>query len=134
MEIITTLLSIVLTILGWVLGIVFWFLSFLLMPLLIIAVIAAVALRYAWRTPITKPYVESMIKRLGDNGHKRARRMLYMITVEPFRVTFRFIGFSILHAWVNLWWKPKWSPWTRARQRPLKNNKAKNSNKKKTPA
>jgi hypothetical protein len=123
LDILYTILSIVLTILGWVFAILWWFLSFLFMPLLILAVLAAFALRIAWRTPMTKPFVERMFARLQEKGYGGVKRLLYLLTVEPFRVIFRFIGFSMLYAWVNLWWKPKWSPWTRARENP-KNKKA----------
>ncbi len=88
------------------------------MPLLILAVIAAFVLRYAYRTPMTRPYVERLFTRLQEKGFGGAKRLLYLISVEPFRVIFRFVGFSVLYAWVNLWWKPKWSPWTRARENP----------------
>lgn len=118
MDILWTLLSVILTIVGWLLSIVLWFLSFLLMPFLILAVIAAVALRYAWRTPALKPYVEGLFNKLGDWGFKKSKELLYLFTVEPFRVIFRFLWFSLLYALVNLMWKPKWTPWTRARQRP----------------
>jgi hypothetical protein len=109
-----------LTILGWIFSVFWWFLSFLLMPLFILAVLAAIALRYAYRTPVTKPWVERLFARLQEKGFGGAKKLLYLITVEPFRVIFRFVGLSILYAWVNLWWKPKWSPWTRARERPEK--------------
>ncbi len=88
------------------------------MPLLILAVIAAFALRYAYRTPMTRPYVERMFTRLQEKGFGSAKKLLYLITVEPFRVIFRFIGLSLYYSWVNLWWKPKWSPWERAKERP----------------
>ena len=130
MEIIYTLVSILFTILGWLLSIVLWFLSFLLMPLLILAVIAAFALRYAYRTPMTKPYVERMFASLQAKGFGSAKKLLYLITVEPFRVIFRFIGLSILYSWVNLWWKPKWSPWERAKENPKIQNGKKKKNKK----
>jgi hypothetical protein len=100
------------------------------MPLLILAVLAAFALRYAYRTPLTRPYVERMFSRLQDKGFGGAKRLLYLITVEPFRVIFRFIGFSILYSWVNLWWKPKWSPWSRARERAPRSKDDKQSGKK----
>lgn len=118
MDIFWTIIGILFTILGWILSIVLWFLSFLLMPLLILGVIAAVALRYAWRTPATRPYVERLFARLQEKGFGGAKRLLYLISVEPFRVIFRFFALSILYAWVNLWWRPKWSPWERARERP----------------
>ncbi len=114
------LIGFIFTILGWLLSIILWFLSFLLMPLLILLVLVAFALRYAYRTPMTKPYVERLFTRLQEKGFGGARRLLYLVSVEPFRVIFRFIGLSILYAWVNLWWKPKWSPWTRARENPKK--------------
>ncbi len=133
MDILYTLFSIVFTLLGWLLSIVLWFLSFLLMPLLILAVIAAFALRYAYRTPMTRPFVERMFASLQAKGFEGAKRLLYLISVEPFRVIFRFIGLSLLYAFVNLWWKPKWSPWTRARENPKKqgSGKAKSKGKKK---
>ncbi|MCP4934029.1 MAG: hypothetical protein GY927_07435 [bacterium] len=122
-EIIYTLIGLIFTILGLLFSIILWFLSFLLMPLLILLVLAAFALRYAYSTPMTKPYVERLFARLQEKGFGGAKRLLYLISVEPFRVIFRFIGLSILHAWVNLWWKPKWSPWTRARENPEKREK-----------
>jgi hypothetical protein len=118
MSILWTILSIILTVLGWILSIVLWFLSFLFMPLLILAVMAGFALRYAWRTPALKPYVEAVFQKLGDWGFKKSKEMLLLFTVEPFRVISRFIWFSLTYSLVNLLWKPKWTPWTRARQRP----------------
>ena len=93
------------------------------MPLLILGILAAFALRVAWRTPMTKPLVERMFQRLQEKGYGGIKRLLYLLTVEPFRVIFRFIGLSMLYAWVNLWWKPKWTPWTRARENPKNNRK-----------
>jgi hypothetical protein len=121
MDILLTLLGFLLTVLGWILSFILWFLSFLLMPLLIVGIIAAIALRFAWRAPLTRPYIERLLARLGERGHRGAKRLVYLITVEPFRVIFRFIGLSILYSWVNLWWKPSWSPWERARERPPEN-------------
>ncbi len=104
------------------------------MPLLILLVLAAFALRYAYRTPMTKPYVERLFTRLQEKGFGGAKRLLYLVSVEPFRVIFRFVGLSILYAWVNLWWKPKWSPWTRARENPKQRGSGKGKKKNKSGA
>ena len=131
MDILWTIISILLVPVGWIFSLILWFLSFLLMPLLIAGVIAAIALRYAWRWPPTRPLVEKMITSLGRSGHKRAKKLLYLITVEPFRVIFRFIGFAMLYSWVNLWWRPKWSPWERAREHPATGKKSAKTKKRK---
>ena len=125
MDILWTIISILLIPLGWIFSLLLWFLSFLLMPLLIMGVIAAIALRYAWRWPLTRPFIEKMIAALGKSGHRRAKKFIYLITVEPFRVIFRFFGFAMLYAWVNLWWRPSWSPWERAREHPAPRAKRK---------
>ena len=130
MEIVTTVLSILLSILGILWSIVWWFLSFLFTPLLILAVIGVIGLRYAYRTPILKPYVERLFAGLTDKGYFWLRQLLYLISVEPFRVLMRFMWFSIVYAVVNLWWQPRWSPWQRAKERPERSRPVQKTRKK----
>ncbi len=118
MEILSAIFSLLWAILGVLWSIIWWFLSFLLMPFLMLLLIAAIALRYAYRSPYFKPFIDRQFTRLGNKGLDWLRNLLYMISVQPVRVLLRFMWFSTLYAFINLLWRPRWSPWQRAKERP----------------
>ena len=110
------ILSIILYLFWLIFSVVWWFLSFLFLPLFILLIILIIVLRFAYRSPYFKPYLDKKFKQIGAYGLDKFKAILYTITVVPFHVLLRFILLSVWHAIISLLWKPKWSPWERARK------------------
>ena len=122
MELLGTLFGFLWGILSFILGIIWWILSFLFFPLFVLGIIAVFALRFAYQTPLLKPYVERLFSRLGEKGLHGARSLLQLLTLYPLQLLIRYIWFSIWREVVYLFWRPKWTAWERARRRSQKQN------------
>ena len=117
------ILSIITFIISIIFSVIWWILSFFFLPLFILLVIALLVIRFAYRFDYLKPFIDRQFKKLGQYGLNSAKGIAYALTVLPLHVLFRFLWLSVWHAFISLLWKPKWSPWERARKIPRKTHK-----------
>lgn len=109
-----TILATLISILWWIVSTLLWVIVWFLLPFLIVAFIALRLAEKAFGQEAVRAWVKSKALLFGAGTWERVRPWLFALGVAPFRVLLWFIAYTIWHALVSLFWRPKWSPWTRA--------------------
>ena len=99
---------------SWVFFTLLWLIFWVLLPF---AVVAFVVIRIADNL-LGREVVWLWLKRqslkFGARTWRYTRRTAFALTALPVRILFYLLFFGLWHSIINLFWKPRWSPWERA--------------------
>jgi len=113
-SLLASLFSLLFGLLWWILSTLLWALVWVLLPLAIVAFIALRIAEKALGPAVVRGWIKTQALRFGLGTWQRARRLLFALGVMPLRVLAWFAIYTVRHAIISLFWRPKWSPWQRA--------------------
>lgn len=108
------IISTVVSILWWIVTTLLWVVVWFLLPFLIVAFIALRLAEKSFGAEVVRGWIKTRALKFGAGTWDRVRPWLFALGQAPFRVVLWFLVYSVQHALVSLFWRPKWQPWTRA--------------------
>lgn len=117
LDLLLGLLSIIWSVVWWVLWQLIWLIVWFLLPLALAAFIALRIAEKALGPEVVRAWVKRQSMKLGAGAWRRTRRILFAVGVLPLRVLGLLAVYTVWHSIVNLFWRPRWTPWQRAWER-----------------
>ena len=105
-----TIISVVM----WFASYAFWIFVWFFLPFVILAFIAVRIAESILGQDKVRAWVKAKSMSYGSGAWVRARRLLFGAGVLPVRVLFWLAVYAVWHSVINLFWKPRWTPWQRA--------------------
>ena len=110
---------------GWlfwtIVSVAMWFVSYafsifvwFILPFVIVAFLAVRIAERVLGPDKVRAWVKAKSMSYGAGAWVRARRVLFGAGVLPVRVLFWLAVYAVWHSVINLFWKPRWTPWQRA--------------------
>ena len=98
----------------WVLSYLFWIFVWFILPFVIVGFVALRVAEGVLGPDKVRGWVKTKSMSYGAGAWMRARRLLFGAGVLPVRVLFWLAIYAVWHSVINLFWKPRWTPWQRA--------------------
>ncbi len=114
LDLLIGLLSIIWSVVSWLLWQLVWMVVWFLLPFAVVAFIALRIAEKALGPEVVRAWVKRQSMKLGTGVWARTRRVLFAVGVLPVRVLWLLAVYTVWHSIVNLFWRPRWTPWQRA--------------------
>lgn len=121
------LISSLFGVLWWIVSTLLWMFLWFVFPFLVVAFIALRLAENAFGQEAVRAWLKARSMKYGAGVWDRVRRLSFALGVLPFRVLVWFVVYTVWHAVVSIFWRPKWGPWQRAwakRWKPVERTKS----------
>lgn len=113
-DIVIWILSAIWGVVWWLLWQLIWILVWFLLPFALAAFIAVRIAEKALGQEVVRAWLKAQSMKLGAGVWDKVGRGLFAVSVLPFRVLGWLALYALWHSVINLFWRPRWTPWDRA--------------------